>query len=410
MTSNRKQLFLFIFIAIVVVSVLEGMRDALVEGDSGVLVGQLIVLAIIGYVAWRSRETLQSARERYRQRFEESQDTLSVKDAALFSLSWSMEIYRGIPQDRKRLVKQAFLLIGLGMALVWLQLGSNGLTTLVLVGALVLAGVNLLVWVFSSERGERDRLRIELDTARHMQLSLMPTGDPCIRGYDIAGFCAPARDVGGDHFDYAHLGDGRFAVAVVDVAGKGMDAAMTAVFTSGAFVATVQVDTDVPRVMTTLNTAVRSRADRTRFVSFFLLALKPASGEVEYCNAGQTRPLLLRNGEVLEMHNKGAHFPLGLVDNPEYTATNVVLRPGDLLLLFTDGLSEAMNPAREIFGAERIAETLRGLAARDADAATCIATIRDDVTRHAAGAEQHDDVTLVVIRPLAAPVEETAAP
>jgi sigma-B regulation protein RsbU (phosphoserine phosphatase) len=404
MASNRKQVFLIIFVIIVVLNFIDGVWQALHGASWDAVVGQLILMAVVGYVAWRSRETFQQAREQYRRRFEEGQDNLSVKDAALFSLSWSKEIYRSIPDDRKGLVKQAFVLIGIGMAVVLVNIGLDNLLTLLVIAALILAGVNLLIWVFSTERGERERLRIELDTARQMQLNLMPASDPSLPGFDIAGCCVPAQDVGGDSFDYVRLGggDGPFGIAVVDVAGKGMDAAMTAVFTSGAFVSEVQHERDPALVLGKLNSAVRSRHDRTRFVSFLLLALDPDGSAARFVNAGQSKPLLVRGGTVTMLESDGAHFPLGLVESVSYGTQCVPLQPGDMLVLYTDGLTEAMNPAREMYGEERLCAALASCAGNGLGAKAIIDTLRAAVRLHAGAAEQHDDLTIVVVRALPA--------
>lgn len=400
MASNRKQVFLIIFLIIVVLNFIDGLKHAVGSGEWDEVVGQLILMAVVGYIAYRSRATFQQAREQYRRRFEEGQENLSVKDAALFSLSWSTEIYRGIPEDRKRLVKQAYVLIGIGMLIVLLNIGLENLLTLLVIAALVLAGVNLLLWVFSTERSDRDRLRIEMDTARLMQLNLMPASDPVVPGYDIAGCCVPAHDVGGDSFDYVRLGggDGAFGIAVVDVAGKGMDAAMTAVFTSGAFVSEVQHEPDPARVLEKLNMAVRSRHDRTRFVSFLLVALDADGRAARFVNAGQSKPLLVRGGAVTVLESDGPHFPLGLVDSVDYVAACVELQPSDTIVLYTDGLTESMNAQREMFGEERLSAALVRASREGQDARAIVGMLRDAVRVHGTGAEQHDDLTIVVVR------------
>ena len=404
MASNRKQVFLIIFVIIVVLNFVDGIRHAVKSGTWDSVLGQLFLMAVVGYIALRSRETFQQAREQYRRRFEEGQENLSVKDAALFSLSWSTEIYRGIPDDRKRLVKQAFVLIGIGMGVVLVNIGVENLLTLFVIAALVLAGVNLLIWVFSTERGERERLRIELDTARQMQLNLMPANDPALNGYDIAGCCVPAHDVGGDSFDYVRLGggDGPFGIAVVDVAGKGMDAAMTAVFTSGAFVSEVQHERDPALLLGKLNLAVRSRHDRTRFVSFLLVALDADGRSARFVNAGQSKPILFRNGAAAQLESEGAHFPLGLVESVTYNTQPVPLEMGDVLLLYTDGLTEAMNPVRDMFGEERLCATLARCGTDGCSAKQIIETLHAAVRSHAGSAEQHDDLTIVAIKVLGA--------
>ncbi len=400
MAMTKRQTVLIIFVIIFALNLIDQFVDSVQTGHWGPVIGQMLILAILGYLMYRSRDSFSRSREEYKRRFEASQHDVSVKDAALFSLSWSREIYKSIPQDRKQLVKQAFVLIGIGMIVVWLQVGFDSLLTVIIIAALILAGVNLLVWVFASERSEKDRLRIELDAARHMQLSLMPTEDPHVEGYDVAGLCIPAQNVGGDHFDYVWLGNDnrRFGVAVVDVAGKGVDAAMTAIFTSGAFISEVQHESDISEIMCKLNRAVRSRNNRTRFVSFFLLELDTASGEIRYVNAGQTKPILLSNGVGKPLESEGDHYPLGLVESVSYKPGRVTLKPGDSLVLYTDGLTEAMNPQREVYGEERMTRTALQLLQNGATSRRVVDSLKNEVVAFSQPAEQHDDLTIVAIR------------
>jgi serine phosphatase RsbU (regulator of sigma subunit) len=400
MARNKRQTLLIIILIIFTLNLIDGIKDSVVSGQWEPVLGQLLVLAGVGYIIYRSRGTIQRSREEYKRRFESTQDNLSMKDAALFSLAWSREIYQSIPDDRKQLVKQAFVLIGIGMLVVLLQVGFEHILTVLIIALLVLAGVNLLVWVFSTERGEKDRLHIELDTARQMQISLMPTEDPVVQNLDVSGICVPAQNVGGDHFDYVWLGGERtqFGVAVVDVAGKGMDAALTAVFTSGAFASEVQHETDVALILHKLNTAIRSRNNRSRFVSFLLVSIEPATRKLHFVNAGQSRPLLCRNGAVSTLENDGAHFPLGLVEQADYRTAAAVLEPGDTLLMYTDGLSEAMNTGKEVFGEERLRTLFAQLCTEGLPSVKIVSGLRDGVVRYSTGTEQHDDLTIVVVK------------
>jgi phosphoserine phosphatase RsbU/P len=233
-----------------------------------------------------------------------------------------------------------------------------------------------------------------------MQISLMPTEDPDMPGFDISGCCVPARNVGGDHFDYVRFGGDRkrLGIAVVDVAGKGMDAALTAVFTSGAFVSEAQHETDIAKILAKMNTAIRSRNNRSRFVSFLLAAVDPDAGTLSHANAGQSRPMLFRGGSVSVLTNEGAHFPLGLVDDVTYTISTTPLLPGETVLLYTDGLSEAMNAAKEVFGEERLKSLFASLCTDGATSQTIVTGLKDGIFAYAGAADQHDDVTIVVVK------------
>jgi serine phosphatase RsbU (regulator of sigma subunit) len=400
---NSRYLWIFgLLILIFVSNLIESVRGAIRSGNGLVILGPLLTLLVVALIAYRSRGKVQQIREEYRRRFEKNKDHAGIRDAAIFSLSWSREIYREIPEDRKGLVKQAFILIGLGMIIVLFQTGISGIIPLLLIAAVVLAGVNLLVWVVATESGEKSRLKIELETARQMQLSLMPPADPKIPGFDISGVCIPAHDVGGDNFDYVWLGEGqrKFAVALMDVSGKGMDAALTAVYTSGAFGSEVQHQSSVSRMLRNLNSAIRSRQNRKRFVSFFMISLDLASHETEYINAGQCRPLLLRNNQITQLDSTDPRFPLGVMDGVEYESHAFRFQPGDKLLLYTDGVPDAMDSEQNEFGEERLRGAFVQAEEKNDSARSVIERIQKEILLFSAPAEQHDDLTIVVIHVL----------
>ncbi len=401
--SGLLRILIIIFLINFGLGLIHELVQAISRGKWEIVLFQLLPLLVLGLIFYRLRPNLQKIRERSRRRFEEGQQNVSLRDAAIFSLSWSREIFQSIPKDRRKLVNQALLLIGIGLGLLLLQSHSGGLFTVLLVIALVLAGINLLVWVVASEREEKSRLQIELEAARHMQLSLMPTHDPQLSGYDISGICIPAQSVGGDHFDYVWLGDRqrKFAVAMADVAGKGMDAAWTAVYTSGAFFSAVQSEENVGRVMKSLNRAICSRQDRKRFVSFFILALESESRNGQYVNAGQTRPLLLRQNRVSVLQSEEVRFPLGVMAEANYRALKLPLQSGDVLLLYTDGVSEAMDREQNPFGEKRLSDLFQRVGQQPVAARQMVEDIKKEILAFSDPNEQHDDITIVVIRALA---------
>ena len=391
------QLLVFIILLIYILNLTEGILLALKTGEWQGLIGKMISFLLIGFIAYRSWEPLRHGRESYRRRLEEQQQ-VGLKDAALFSLTWSREIYQRIPEDRKPLVQNAFILIAIALAVAYLQFGD--LLTMLLVAVLILAGVNLLVWVVASEREEKNRIQIELETARQMQMNLMPEKDPEVEGYDLSGCCVPARDVGGDLFDYVWFQNDnkKLGIAVVDVSGKGMDAAFTAVYTSGSFNSEVQHQGDIKNVVRNINSALLSLKERNRFVTLCLMALDVASGRVDYVNAGQTRPLLLRGEKITVLKNPGPRFPLGVVADPEYQSESLKLRSGDRLLLYTDGLNEAMNENMDMFGNQRLHQLFKSLGKNNLSSKEMVTSIRDRVLAFTDPAQQHDDLTIVSIR------------
>jgi serine phosphatase RsbU (regulator of sigma subunit) len=396
-----------IFLVIVAVNYISGIVSAVTSQNWPALFSKLVTLIVLAVIAFIYRDTLKQGMEALKKRreiarrdFEDSKGDIGIKDAAIFSLTWSREIYKTIPEDRKKLVKTSFILIGIAMGVVLMQMDSYSLLTILTVCALVLAGVNLLIWGVGRERIEKDRIKIELETARKMQMSLMPKQDPAVSGFDISGCCMPAHDVGGDLFDFvwSDKEQSKLCITVVDVSGKGMDAALTAVYTSGALVSEAQHQEDVATVIKNLNTAIYSRRNRGRFVSMLMAALDVASRKIRFVKAGQTRPLLLRENHVSVLTSPGPRFPLGVMESPIYLAEDIQLYPGDTLLLCTDGVTEAMNTREEMYGDERLRTLFLELVRKYSTAADIVNAVRREIMNFAGSAQQHDDVTIVVVK------------
>jgi multisubunit Na+/H+ antiporter MnhC subunit len=205
---------------------------ALSEGVKGIgwwRLGFDLFAAGILYLTWgRIKAKVNEKRLEAKRKIETSGEALKLWDAIAFSLLWSDEIYKGIPRDKSRLIIISYTLITIGLLVPTLLLASD-LMHLAISAALVLAAVNLLVWVVSTERGEKESLQTELQLARQVQSSLMPTHDPVVSGFDVSGRSVPALEVGGDHFAY-RVANGACDISVFDVSGKGMHAAMSAVF------------------------------------------------------------------------------------------------------------------------------------------------------------------------------------
>jgi len=357
-----------------------------------------LILAGILFAMWeRITTTLKEKKEQYRRKMEVSSQNVGLWDSLAFSLLWSDEIYADIPADRRRLVVISYTLIALGLVAAFVKIGT-GLMPLIVSGALVLAAVNLLIWVVSLERGEKETLQTELKLARDVQMSLMPKASPAVPGFDIAGMSVPALDVGGDLFDYSRLGPAgdRFGISVFDVSGKGMQAAMAAVFTCGAFASEAGKSGSPAEILTRLNKAVWSHSRKGHFVAFLLAVIDPARKTLTFANAGQTKPLLASRGEVRWLDGVGVHFPLGMKDDSCYQECTVQLSRGDRLFLLTDGFTDAMNPEKEMFGMERMEQLICRPPATSLDAARTLEYLTQEVRRHASGAPQHDDMTMVI--------------
>ncbi len=389
-------------LAIKVLIVIE-LVSALLEGAQGQGWGRFGVdLLIVGvlYLMWEKITRLvREEKESSRRRMETGGENIRVWDALVFSLLWSDEIYMEIPNDRRRLVVIAYTLITLGVVAVFLRIGS-GLMPLVIVGVLVLAAVNLLVWVVSLERGEKETLQTELRLARQVQESLMPKANPSPHGFDIAGYALPAREVGGDQYDYCWLGGSGVAlgISVSDVSGKGMQAAMAAVFTSGAFSGEARTSSSPAEILTRLNRSVYAHSRRGQFVAFLLAVLHTEQKTLTFANAGQVKPLLLHEGKAEWLESVGVHFPLGMMEDAVFSERTVPLGPGDVVLLLTDGFTDAMNNVREQFGYERLHHLLERPGIAGTSSREILDLVVREVRQHTAGSPQHDDMTMVVLR------------
>lgn len=411
MSTNQKmsalQKFALFMGGLVLLDFIKGFINAISERNWDGVVLNVISLSVLLLTIYLLRSQLKQGwnnilkhREASRDEFEKNQGNINIRDAAIFSLAWSKEIYQNIPEDRKPLVKTSFTLIGFAMAIVVFNIRNHGLLGVLLIGGLILAGVNLLIWVVSSERQEKERIAIELETARKMQLSLMPAKDPEVSGFDISGCCIPALNVGGDLFDFVWSGKEKnyLCIPVVDVSGKGMDAALTAVYTSGALVSEAQHQEDLVTVMDNLNAAILSRHHRSRFVSLLMVALDVVHPRLDFINAGQSKPLLLRNDEISVLKGEGPRFPLGVMKAPNYRQQSLTLKKGDTLLFFTDGVTEAMNENQEMFGNVRLNGLFIDLVRRGIKAKDMVTTIKNQLHAFAGKQDQYDDITIVIVK------------
>jgi sigma-B regulation protein RsbU (phosphoserine phosphatase) len=246
------------------------------------------------------------------------------------------------------------------------------------------------------ETASREILNHELQIAREVQERLLPRAAPAIPGLDVAGLCVPAREVGGDLFDYLSLPSGEWAVAVGDVAGKGVSAALIMAGLQ-ASVRGLAADgiADLPELMTRLNGLTYASTPSNRFATFQIGVFDPASRRMRFCGAGHNAALYLpANGTMRWLRPKGV--ALGLVNEARYEQMELTVAPGDLLLFYTDGVTEAMNPSSELFGEERLAEWAAS-APRESSLAMARSLV-DRVAAFAGAAPQHDDVTIIVIR------------
>lgn len=246
------------------------------------------------------------------------------------------------------------------------------------------------------EQAQRIMAR-ELAQAAEIQKSLLPAAPPRAPGFDIAGGTEPCRTVGGDYFDYLAYPGGRVALLVGDVAGKGMSAALL----MSSLQARVQVLAeagDAPsKVLGRLNRSLVGNCPANRFITFFYSVLDPVSGELRYANAGHNPPVLIRGGGGRVECLEAGGTVLGILPNQAYEEGCVVMDPGDVLALYSDGITEASPPnSDDEFGVGRLAEVLG--ACRRKGARGMVNEVMRRVSEWTSGAPASDDATLVVVK------------
>ena len=259
-----------------------------------------------------------------------------------------------------------------------------------------LTGVTLQRQILFDEYHEKQRLERDLQLARHIQRSLLPVEDPRLQGYDLAAWSQAAAATGGDFYDYIELPDGRLGLIVADVAGHGFAASLLACETRALLRSAALSAGSLADIAARANTLLYRDLRNERFVVLFLGALDLATGRLEYMGAG-CAPLLYRAAD-----QRGFAFvdstvpPLAVFPHlPDGASAVLTLRPGDVVVMATDGFYEWENDGGNPFGMERLRETVASNAYRPA--AELIQCLHADVRRFAGGVKQVDDLTAMVV-------------
>jgi phosphoserine phosphatase RsbU/P len=240
---------------------------------------------------------------------------------------------------------------------------------------------------------DKRRMDEQLAFAREIQQALLPNSNKDLPFVLVRSLSIPCHEVGGDYFDYYELDRSCLGFAVGDVAGKGMPAALLASLLQGILSSQTPLDLPPATMISNVNHHLARRGTSSRFVTFFYGALDP-EGNCTYVNAGHNPPFLLnRNGSMTELTVGGV--VLGLFAGAQYEAETIKLQPGDHLVLFTDGVIEALNTAGEEFGMERLVSLLRLHAGGTAQ--QILDSLREAVLKFSANTPQHDDITMMVI-------------
>ncbi len=245
------------------------------------------------------------------------------------------------------------------------------------------------------EESEMRRIRAELSEAQNIQMGLLPTEAPDTKGFDVAGMSVPATQVGGDFYDYLTVANGQTAIAVADAAGKGLRGAMKAVLTNGMLYEISRFKSEADVILSDLNSGLAPRMYGPSFIALNLAILDETTRQIDYANGGQPYPLLKRRNDIIEIEN--SDLPLGSMRTVEYESVTLDLSEGDILIFHTDGLIEALNQAEEMYGTDRLKESVVRIP-EGCSAAEVVEHLVVDVRNFVGEAEQYDDMTIVVIK------------
>ena len=246
------------------------------------------------------------------------------------------------------------------------------------------------------ERVTRSEARLERDLqrAQEIQMHLMPGISPTIPGLEVALRFQPARELGGDLYDFLNYGKDRYVIAVGDVSGKGAPAALYGAMASGIIRSLAPQKPTPPEMLKKLNVTLLERKIEGHFITLTYAIWEPKTKTLRLANAGMPLPLLVRNGQCRPIRAEGV--PLGLLEHTEYQEITVTIEKGDLLAMFSDGIIEAPNLKHEEFGTRRLENVLKHNARRPL--VEIVDALFEEVRRYEQGRPSRDDQTLVLVR------------
>jgi sigma-B regulation protein RsbU (phosphoserine phosphatase) len=244
---------------------------------------------------------------------------------------------------------------------------------------------------------EKKRLEGQLEVARQVQLELLPATDPKLEGFDISAYNFPTEEVSGDYYDWVPIYDDQISLVVADVSGKGVPAALLMAFLRASLRAATHIGYAPHISMAKVNYLLWESIERNQYVTAFYGILDASNRTLAYTNAGHNPPLLLDAKENAQFLDRGG-VPLGIFRDTRYHEYYLTLEPDEVLVLYTDGVTEAMNPNGEEFGRERLATSVK--AARSLSAKDLITSVQTDVLNWTDGAGATDDITFFVVKAL----------
>jgi sigma-B regulation protein RsbU (phosphoserine phosphatase) len=254
------------------------------------------------------------------------------------------------------------------------------------------------------EREEKERVLLEnarvvkeMEIAKQIQLSLLPSAPPTLSGMTVAGRCKPAAHVGGDYYDYFQHGDFGADMVIADVSGHSVGAALIMAETRSVLRAQARSDRSVGEILDTLNELLHDDLSGAElFITMFYVRYDTRRRLLSYANAGHNPPLIFRDGSATCVELDAEGLILGVKRRVDFEEKNIELRPGDVVLLYTDGITEARNPDGEFFGASRLCALLSDNSGREAD--EIIDVILANVESFSGGNALDDDISMVVLK------------
>ncbi len=266
----------------------------------------------------------------------------------------------------------------------------NILTTLASVASIRVENATLI-----ESRIERERLEHELELATEIQQRFQPAGPPLVPGYEFQGISFSCYEIGGDYYDFIERHDGKMLIALGDVSGKGTAAALLMSSVHAAIHAQVSAKSSLDQTMTSVNQYLAENTPANRFVTMFAAELDPPTGMLKYINAGHNPPLIGRvDGSIVQLSSGG--FPLGIMPTAEFEMGETQLHPGESLVVYSDGVSEANNIRDEEFGMERLCAVVQNNL--KASAAGMRDKVESALSAFTQTAPANDDITLVIVK------------
>jgi len=242
---------------------------------------------------------------------------------------------------------------------------------------------------------EKKRLEGQLEVARQVQLGLLPASDPILAGFDISAYNFPTEEVSGDYYDWVRIYDDQIGIVVADVSGKGVPAALLMAFLRASLRAATHIGYSAHISMSKVNYLLWESIERNQFVTAFYGLLDATNRTLTYTNAGHNPPLLMDAEGAARFINPGG-VPLGMFRDTRYYEHYLTIEPGQLLLIYTDGVTEANNPDGEEYGLERLVRAVKD--GRHLSARALIDFIQKDVIEWTDGLGATDDITFFVIK------------